>query len=526
MKRKATKEQSNTYIIEETRIEEMRSAPYKAAALPGEAGAFAEAATAAAPTHASKAAAAAREPGAQANAALTRRKTGKRRAADTDRETKGDGRDDVAAEHNDRAATVIVTGGRGTQGVPRYDEQAYVLSRIQALLAARYGYPFRMYCSEDGKEECWTLLEHDLQHGQGGVEVAARIYEHIEDRGFALQLEGREPAYRMFPTIRNNVCVYPAWEAALVRLPVIRPQGVYCEDFVFARSDEALQRFLLHMRMRREALDRRQVTVFTDGRHGLDTELSPMTRMVTRDEVIMEETLKRNIFHSIDTFFAEDQAFFERFGIPYKRGILLYGKPGNGKTTLVKSIAGSVHAPVAYWQITEHTCSDSVQEVFERAVKLAPMILVIEDIDSMPERARSYFLNTLDGATSKEGIFLIGTTNYPENIDPALMNRAGRFDRAYEIRLPDAALRLAYLRRKGMAAWLAASELETIARRTDGFTFAQLNELYVSAALQAHDEGAVNAEALIRGMKQDLHKSSSRQWLSEDGGARVGFLAM
>jgi SpoVK/Ycf46/Vps4 family AAA+-type ATPase len=57
------------------------------------------------------------------------------------------------------------------------------------------------------------------------------------------------------------------------------------------------------------------------------------------------------------------------------------------------------------------------------------MVLVIEDIDSMPEGVRSYFLNTLDGVTSKEGIFLIGTTNYPEKIDPGLMNRGGRFDR-------------------------------------------------------------------------------------------------
>lgn len=53
---------------------------------------------------------------------------------------------------------------------------------------------------------------------------------------------------------------------------------------------------------------------------------------------------------------------------------------------------------------------------------------LIEDIDSMPASCRSYFLNTLDGATSKEGMYLIGTTNYPEKIDPALMNRAGRFE--------------------------------------------------------------------------------------------------
>lgn len=56
-----------------------------------------------------------------------------------------------------------------------------------------------------------------------------------------------------------------------------------------------------------------------------------------------------------------------------------------------------------YWQITEYTSSESVNEVFEAAARLAPMVLVIEDIDSMPQEVRSFFLNTLDGATSKEG---------------------------------------------------------------------------------------------------------------------------
>jgi AAA+ superfamily predicted ATPase len=112
------------------------------------------------------------------------------------------------------------------------------------------------------------------------------------------------------------------------------------------------------------------------------------------------------------------------------------------KTTLVKSISGSVGAPVAYWQITEFTNSESIKEVFAAANQRAPMILVIEDIDSMPDSCRSYFLNTLDGATSKEGIYLIGTTNYPEKIDAQA------------------------------------------AQGTEGFTLAQLSELYVSAAVE------------------------------------------
>ncbi|MGO4271260.1 ATP-binding protein, partial [Paenibacillus sp. TAF58] len=315
-----------------------------------------------------------------------------------------------------------------------------------------------------------------------------------------------------------------SWGIALARVPIFRMNGVGEEDFVFAVDDASLLRFLEHARQRRRDLDRRQVTVFKDGPHGMEKELAPITRMVDRAEVIMKDEVKTDIYRSIDQFFAEDRAFFKEYELPYKRGILLYGKPGNGKTTLVKSIAGSVKAPVAYWQITENTGSESIQEVFQAAAKMAPMILVIEDIDAMPQRARSYFLNILDGATSKEGIFLIGTTNYPEQIDPALMNRAGRFDRAYEIKLPDLELRQIYLEQKGIGKLLSEELICLTAKQTEGFTFAQLNELYVSAALQWHYEQSVNIEKLVKSMKSDLHKGQTMSWMKEDSDVRVGFL--
>ena len=387
---------------------------------------------------------------------------------------------------NEESAAVSASIRSEGDSLKAYGDYAYVLERIQYVLGEKYGHDFEPYLSDDGKEEYWELLEQDVKTGSSDVQFVTRIFEHMESRAFGIDGESEASAYRTFPTLRNNVFAYPSWGIALARVPIFRMNGVGEEDFVFAVDDESLLRFLEHARQRRRDLDRRQVTVFTDGPHGMEKELAPITRMVDRSEVIMKDEVKTDIYRSIDQFFAEDRAFFKEYELPYKRGILLYGKPGNGKTTLVKSIAGSVKAPVAYWQITENTGSESIQEAFQAAAKMAPMILVIEDIDAMPQRARSYFLNILDGATSKEGIFLIGTTNYPEQIDPALMNRAGRFDRAYEIKLPDLELRQIYLEQKGIGKLLSEELIRVTAKQTEGFTFAQLNELYVSAALQWH----------------------------------------
>ncbi|MBP1963758.1 ATP-binding protein [Paenibacillus aceris] len=393
-----------------------------------------------------------------------------------------------------------------------------------AFLACLYGQQFEPYVSDDGKEEYWELLEHDVKTRSPQVLHVTKIFDHMESRAFGMEGDSEISAYRTFPTLRNNVFAYPEWGIALARVPIFRMHGIGAEDFVFAVDDASLRRFLELARQRRRDLDRRQVTIFTDGPHGMEKELAPITRMVDRVEVIMKDDVKRDIYRSIDQFFDEDRTFFKEYQLPYKRGILLYGKPGNGKTTLVKSIAGSVKAPVAYWQITENTCSDSIQEVLQAAANLAPMILVIEDIDAMPQRARSYFLNILDGATSKEGIFLIGTTNYPEQIDPALMNRAGRFDRAYEIKLPDVALRQTYLEQKGFGKLLSDDLIRVTAKQTEGFTFAQLNELYAAAALQWHYEQSVDIEKLVKSMKSDLHKGQTMSWLKEDSEVRVGFV--
>ncbi|WP_217595441.1 ATP-binding protein [Cohnella sp. GbtcB17] len=414
---------------------------------------------------------------------------------------------------------------RAQEGTERYFDYARTVARIAGLLSDRFGCEFKLYDQAD-QGDVWDGLAEDIESDYPGLVHVASVFDLVESRQISFQPKLGESIYRMRPSVRNNIFAYPEYRVALVRVPMLVHLGLLStEDLIFAPDDEQLSACLQAMQLRRT--EERKMHVYTDTREGLQHCREPIAQAIPREDVMMDETLKQQIFRSVDEFFGGDRTFFEQYQIPYKRGILLYGKPGNGKTTLVKSIAGSVESPVFYWQITEYTNSESIREVFAAAVKQAPSVLVIEDIDSMPDSCRSFFLNILDGATAKEGVFLIGTTNYPQKIDPALINRAGRFDRAYEVKLPDEALRLAYLRRKGLPELAGEEQAAHAAERTQGFSLAQLNELYVSAALQKRYDDHIDLEQLVLGLRNDLDKGRKRDWLNgtDWGGAsnRIGF---
>ena len=160
-----------------------------------------------------------------------------------------------------------------------------------------------------------------------------------------------------------------------------------------------------------------------------------------------------NIIKDVDKFI-EDREFYISHGMPHKTGILLYGEPGTGKSTIVKAIATHIGCTINYINLAkvDITCMDLDDGQHNKSTK--PTIVVFEDIDCMHSSLKrdetsgkkdnvleaigtdatdmSTLLNTLDGTLSPSGVIFIATTNYIDKIDDAI-KRPGRFDHAYEV---------------------------------------------------------------------------------------------
>ncbi len=196
-----------------------------------------------------------------------------------------------------------------------------------------------------------------------------------------------------------------------------------------------------------------------------------------------------------ETLFDREEWFREN-GLPFHRGYLFYGPPGNGKTSVIRVMAA--HPAISAYTInlnSEHIDDDSLTELFEAAYANAPALIILEDIDRLfpkgaaDERIKvslQHLLNCLDGVIVNDGIIVVATANNPTILDPAILKRPGRFDRVVAFRNPAAELRLGYLRK--LASRLKESALAEAIAESEGFSFAQLRESYILAAQAAFEE--------------------------------------
>lgn len=247
-----------------------------------------------------------------------------------------------------------------------------------------------------------------------------------------------------------------------------------------------------------------QVLVFNDGSFSKSTELHEAIREARWDDLVLPGTLGDDVRNDARRFFSR-RDFYEAHRLPWKRGVLLIGPPGNGKTHTVRALLNELDRPVIVVRSfvgRNSTSAGGIEQVFSRARRLAPAIIVLEDLDCLvDDSSRSLLLNELDGVARNTGLFVIATTNHPEKLDRSLLDRPSRFDRKFHFPLPDAPVRRAYLNklsgRESEALRLSAEAIEALVERTEGFTFAYLKELLLSAALIWADEGGLRPYATV-----------------------------
>jgi len=291
--------------------------------------------------------------------------------------------------------------------------------------------------------------------------------------------------------------------------------------WILAEKQEVAKDFIQEV-CRWNAELRGEVLVFSGGCWSKDARLFQAIKGTTFDNLILSRGLKQDIREDLENFFSSRETY-ESYGIPWKRGILFVGPPGNGKTHAVKAIINALQQKCLYVKSfrSEHaTDEDNIHKVFDRARKSAPCMLVLEDLDALlTSHNRSFFLNELDGFAANIGIVTLATTNHPERLDPAIVDRPSRFDRKYPFDLPELAERLAYINmwNASLKPALRLSEEGTgkLAELTEGFSFAYLKELFLSSMMRwiARSEEGTMEQTMV-GQVSVLHEqmiSASKQ---------------
>ena len=203
--------------------------------------------------------------------------------------------------------------------------------------------------------------------------------------------------------------------------------------------------------------------------------------------------------------FLKNPKRFQKLGARIPKGVLLFGPPGTGKTLLAKAVAGEADVPFYFISGSDFVelfvgvGASRVRDMFQQAKRNAPCLIFIDEIDAVGrqrgtglggghderEQTLNQLLTEMDGFGANEGIIIIAATNRPDVLDPALL-RPGRFDRQVTVNLPDVRGREEILAVHAKNKTLAEGiTLENLAKRTPGFSGADLENLLNEAALLA-----------------------------------------
>lgn len=211
-----------------------------------------------------------------------------------------------------------------------------------------------------------------------------------------------------------------------------------------------------------------------------------------------------DILTDINNFW-ERQHKYKQYNFIHKRGILMYGDPGCGKSGIIQLISQKlIERNGIVINVKDQEDLESFSSFIGTFRKVEPnrfIVVILEDIDSIAGESgyqTSKLLNILDGVKQIEGVVYIATTNYPEKLQERITNRPSRFDRRYKVELPNADIRRTYIKNKLTDNDLSGINIEEWVEKTEGMSLSHLKEVVISVIVmdRTFEETIINLEGL------------------------------
>ena len=272
--------------------------------------------------------------------------------------------------------------------------------------------------------------------------------------------------------------------------------------------------------------------------------VEPSTQTVTFDDVAGIEEAEQELVEVVD--FLRNPERYRKLGARIPRGVLLAGPPGTGKTLLARAVAGEAGVPFFSSSASEFieaivgVGASRVRDLFQQAKESAPAIVFIDELDAIGrargggagvgghderEQTLNQILTEMDGFDSSSGVIVLGATNRPDVLDPALL-RPGRFDRRVAVQPPDSKGREMILRVHTRSVPLADDvDLERLSQTTPGMVGADLANLVNEAALLAARRGhqRVQREDFTDALERIMLGAERKIILTEEDRRRIAY---